>query len=83
MAKRRSILIICTGNVARSQMAEGLLKDMRRDVYDVFSAGTRPWVVRPGAIEAMAEIGIDISKTRSESVDEFIDQELDYVLTAV
>ena len=62
-------------------MAEGLLKDMRRDAYDIFSAGTHPWVVRPGAIEAMAEIGIDISKNRSKSVDEFVERDIDYVLT--
>jgi arsenate reductase len=62
-------------------MAEALLKDICHDEYDVYSAGTRPWVVRPGAIEAMAEIGIDISGNRSKSVNEFVDQEMDYVLT--
>jgi len=81
MERKPSILIICTGNAARSQMAEALLKDICGGEYDIFSAGTRPWVVRPGAIEAMAEIGIDISKNRSKSVDEFLDREIDYVLT--
>ena len=81
MGRKPSILVICTGNAARSQMAEALLKHICGDEYDVFSAGTRPWVVRPGAIEAMAEIGIDISKNRSKSVDEFLEREIDYVLT--
>ena len=81
MSDRTSILVICTGNAARSQMAEALLKHICDDAYDVYSAGTRPWVVRPGAVEAMKEIGIDISKNRSKSVDEFADREIDYVLT--
>lgn len=81
MPDRPSILVICTGNAARSQMAEALLKHICGLEYDVFSAGTRPWVVRPGAIEAMREIGIDISQNRSKSVDEFVDREIDYVLT--
>jgi arsenate reductase len=51
------------------------------DAYDIYSAGTHPWVVRPGAIETMAEVGIDISQKRSKSVDEFVGQQLDYVLT--
>ena len=81
METRPSILFICTGNAARSQMAEALLKNMCGDKYDIHSAGTRPWEVRPGAIEVMAEIGIDISKNRSKSVNEFLDREIDYVLT--
>src|SRR5438034_1581290 len=81
MDRRLSILVICTGNVARSQMAEALLKHICGDEYDIHSAGTHPWVVRPGAIEAMAEIGLDISANRSKSVDEFKDREIDYVLT--
>jgi arsenate reductase len=81
MQERPSILVICTGNAARSQMAEALLKHICGEEYDVFSAGTRPWVVRPGAIEAMAELGLDISKNRSKSVDEFADRSIDYVLT--
>ena len=76
-----SILVICTGNAARSQMAEALLKNICQDEYDVYSAGTHPWVVRPGAIEVMAEVGIDISKNRSKPIDEFKDRKIDYVLT--
>ena len=62
-------------------MAEGLLKHIYGEEYEVFSAGTRPWEVRPGAIDVMAEIGIDISKNRSKSVSEFINRDIDYVLT--
>ena len=58
---KRSVLILCTGNSARSQMAEGLLRHEAGDRFEVFSAGTRPTSVRPEAIEVMAEIGIDIS----------------------
>lgn len=80
MSNRR-VLILCTGNSARSQMAEGLLRHEAGDRFEVFSAGTKPSHVRPEAIEAMAEIGIDISKHRSKSVDEFVGQDLDYVIT--
>ena len=78
---KRKVLILCTGNSARSQMAEGLLRHEAGDRFEVFSAGTRPTHVRPEAIEAMAEIGIDISSHRSKSVDEFVGQDLDYVIT--
>jgi arsenate reductase len=62
-------------------MAEGLLRHEAGDRFEVFSAGTKPSHVRPEAVEAMAEIGIDISTHRSKSVDEFVDQPLDYVIT--
>ena len=62
-------------------MAEGLLRHEAGDRFEVFSAGTKPTQVRPEAIEAMAEIGIDISTHRSKSVDEFVGQPLDYVIT--
>lgn len=80
MNKRR-ILILCTGNSARSQMAEGLLRHEAGDKFEVSSAGTKPSTVRPEAIAVMSEIGIDISSHRSKSVDEFVGQELDYVIT--
>ncbi|MEW6209433.1 MAG: arsenate reductase ArsC [Acidobacteriota bacterium] len=79
MAKR--VLILCTGNSARSQMAEGLLRHDSGARFDVSSAGTRPSQVREEAIRAMEEIGIDISAHRSKSVDEFIQEEFDYVIT--
>ena len=80
MAKQR-ILIVCTGNSARSQMAEGLLRHEGAVRFDVFSAGTKPTQVRPEAIAVMNEIGIDISNQRSKSVDEFSGQPLDFVIT--
>jgi arsenate reductase len=78
---KKSVLILCTGNSARSQMAEGLWRDEAGDRFDVYSAGTKPSRVRPEAIAAMKEIGIDISGHRSKSVDEFTDREFDYVVT--
>ncbi|HEV2350344.1 MAG TPA: arsenate reductase ArsC [Terriglobia bacterium] len=75
------VLILCTGNSARSQMAEGLLRHDAGRSYEVFSAGTKPSQVRPEAIAAMREIGIDISPQRSKSVDEFAGQEFDCVIT--
>ena len=75
------VLILCTGNSARSQMAEGLLRHDAGDVYEVFSAGTKPTRVRPEAITVMREVGIDISGHRSKSVDEFAGQDFDYVIT--
>lgn len=81
MSSKPRILVLCTGNSARSQMAEGLLKAKLGDRFEVDSAGTHPSVVRPEAIEALREVGIDISGNRSKSVDEFADAEIDYVLT--
>ena len=78
---KQSILILCTGNSARSQMAEGIARHLFGDRFEVFSAGTHPSLVRPEAIKAMAEIGIDISGHRSKSVEEFAGREIDYVLT--
>ena len=75
------VLILCTGNSARSQMAEGLLRHDAGKVYEVFSAGTKPTHVRPEAISVMREVGIDISSHRSKSVDEFAGQDFDYVIT--
>lgn len=78
---KQRVLILCTGNSARSQMAEGLLRDMAGDRFEIESAGVAPSFVRPEAIEAMREIGIDISHHRSKSVDEFLGQSFDYVIT--
>ena len=71
------VLILCTGNSARSQMAEGLLRHDGGAAFEVSSAGTKPSHVRPEAIAAMREIGIDISGHRSKSVDEFAGQAFD------
>jgi arsenate reductase len=75
------MLILCTGNSARSQMAEGWLRYLGGSAYKVFSAGTHPTTVNPLAIQVMAECSIDISHARSKSVTEFLDQPFDYVMT--
>src|SRR5580765_4663343 len=79
MTKR--VLILCTGNSARSQMAEGLLRSFGGDRFEVLSAGTKPSAVRPEAIAVMSELGIDISSQRSKHVREFDGQHFDYVIT--
>jgi len=81
MADKKRVLILCTGNSARSQMAEGLLRHDAGDRFMVESAGTKPSTVRPEAITVMKEVGIDITSPRSKHVDEFAGQDLDYVLT--
>jgi arsenate reductase (thioredoxin) len=81
MNDRIRVLFLCTGNSARSQMAEGLLRQLGGDRFEVFSAGVEPSQVRPQAIAVMREIGIDISDHHSKSVDEFLGQEFDYVIT--
>jgi arsenate reductase (thioredoxin) len=78
---KKSVLILCTGNSARSQMAEALLRRDAGDRFEVESAGSKPSMVRPEAIQVMREIGIDISGQRSKHLDEFLDQHFDYVLT--
>jgi arsenate reductase len=75
------VLILCTGNSARSQMAEGLLRSFGGDRFEVVSAGTKPSIVRPEAIAVMSELGIDISSHRSKHFQEFDGQHFDYVIT--
>jgi arsenate reductase len=75
------VLIVCTGNSARSQIAEGLLRSLGGKKFAGESAGVAPSFVRPEAIEVMREIGIDISSHRSKSLDEFSGQSFDYVIT--
>jgi arsenate reductase len=75
------VLILCTGNSARSQMAEGLLRNLAGDRFEVASAGVAPTEVRPEAIAVMRELGIDISQHRSKSVDELAKENFDYVIT--
>ena len=75
------VLILCTGNSCRSQMAEGVLRHYGGDRFEVQSAGTHPSVVNETAIRVMKEIGIDISHHRSKSVREFLGQPFDYVIT--
>ena len=81
MTAKKRVLFMCTGNVARSQMAEGLLRHLAGERFDVFSGGVIPSYVRPNAITVMKELGIDISDHRSKSVNEFIGTPFDYVIT--
>lgn len=81
MAKPRRVLFLCTHNSARSQMAEGLLRALGHDRFEVMSAGTERTQVRPEAIEAMSELDIDISHHTSKSLDGYVDQHFDLVIT--
>jgi arsenate reductase len=82
MMARKRVLFLCTGNSARSQMAEGLVNHFLHDEWEAYSAGTEPnGSVHPLAIRAMAELGIDISYQCSKSVDELRDAEFDLVIT--
>lgn len=78
---RKRVLFLCTGNSCRSQMAEGFLRHMAGDKFEVFSAGVKPTQVNPLAIKVMAEAGVDISKHRSKSVIKFLGKNFDYVIT--
>ena len=78
---KKKVLFLCTGNSAHSQMAEGLLRHVAGERHEGFSAGTRPVGLNPHAVEAMAELGIDISSHRSKSVDEFVGKQFDCVIT--
>jgi arsenate reductase len=79
--ERKRVLFVCTHNSARSQMAEGLLNAVYGKRYIAFSAGTEPSNLNPYAVEVMSEIGIDISNQRSKSVEEFRNEDFDYVVT--
>lgn len=78
---RQKVLFLCTHNSARSQMAEGLLRALYGDRYDVMSAGMQPAGINPLAIKVMEEIGIDITSYRSKSTEEFTGQSIDVVVT--
>ena len=78
---KTNVLFLCTGNSCRSQMAEGLLRHLAGERFEVASAGTQPAGLNPGAISAMQELGIDISHHRSKHLDEFMSHRFDYVIT--
>ncbi len=80
-AEQLRVLILCTGNSARSQMAEGILRTLSQGTIEVHSAGTHPAGVHPLAVEVMREINIDISGQRSKSVAEFEQHQFDTVIT--
>jgi arsenate reductase (thioredoxin) len=81
MNEKTRVLFLCTHNSARSQMAEGLLRDLAGDRFEVFSAGTEATHVRPLAIRTMEEIGVDISRQESETLDRYLQEPFDYVIT--
>ncbi|MBN1349311.1 arsenate reductase ArsC [candidate division KSB1 bacterium] len=78
---KKQVIIMCTGNSCRSQIAEGYLRHLARDKYNVVSAGLEPSMVNPRAIQVMAEHGIDISGHTSKAVDLFLNQKFDYIIT--
>ena len=81
MSNKRKVLFLCTGNACRSQMAEGLLRHLAGDEFEVFSAGTHPSHVHPLSMRVMEEWGIDISHHTSDHVDQYLDKEMDIVIT--
>ena len=74
-------MFLCTHNSARSQMAEGLLRDMAGERFEVHSAGTEATLVRPQAIKVMKELGIDISRQESKTLERYLGEPFDYVIT--
>jgi arsenate reductase (thioredoxin) len=78
---KSKVLFLCTGNSCRSQMAEGFLRGLAGDKFEAHSAGTKPSVVNPMAIEAMREVGIDISGNRSKNVTDYVGTHFQYVIT--
>jgi Protein-tyrosine-phosphatase len=81
MKTKKRVLFVCTGNSARSQMAEGILRQLAGDEYDVFSAGTAPKGLHPRTVEVMKEAGIDVSTHTSKDLAQFQGQSFDYVIT--
>lgn len=78
---KQKVLFLCTGNSCRSQMAEGWLRHLAGDRFEVVSAGTHPVGINPYAVKVMEEAGVDISKHVSERVDSYLDQPFHYVIT--
>jgi len=81
MTMKKRVFFLCTENSCRSQMAEGIMRHLYGESFEVFSAGTKPTTVNPRAIKVMAEIGIDISGYKSKSVQEFLGKDFDFVIT--
>ena len=81
MSKKKNIIFICTGNACRSQIAHGLLQNLAKDRFNVFSAGSHPSQVHPMSIKVMEEIGIDISHHSSDYIDDYLDKSIDIVIT--
>ena len=81
MNKKKKVLFVCTGNSCRSQIAEGLLRDLSNAHYEVFSAGSHPSRLHPASVAVMAEWGIDISNQTSDNIDEYLDKNIDIVIS--
>lgn len=81
MKKKIKVIFVCTGNSCRSQMAEGLLRYLAGDRFEVFSAGTHPSRVHPISIRVMKELGINISTHTSDPLDKYFGHGIDYVIT--
>ena len=79
--EKSRVLFLCTHNSARSQMAEGLLRDLAGERFEVFSAGTEVTHVKPQAIKVMKELGIDISGQESKTLERYLGEPFDYVIT--
>jgi arsenate reductase len=78
---KQKVLFICTNNSARSQIAEGFLNTLFKNNYEAYSAGTQQTSLNPYAVNVMKEVGIDISKHRSKSIEEFKNYRFDFVIT--
>jgi len=81
MSKKIKLLYLCTGNSCRSQMAEGWTRALKRDEIEVYSAGLETHGLNPNAVKVMAEAGVDISNQKSQHLDEFMELDLNYVIT--
>ena len=81
MGDKMKILFLCTGNSCRSQMAEGWVRNLKGDIFDVYSAGIETHGLNPNAVKVMAEACVDISNYKSTHVNEYADQEFEYVIT--
>ena len=81
LSEKPQVLFLCTGNSCRSQMAEGWARYLKSDIFDVYSAGIEIHGLNLNAVKVMAEAGLDISNHKSTHVNEFMDQEFDYVIT--
>lgn len=80
-ARKQRVLFLCTGNSCRSQMAEGLLRELLGDRYEALSAGTHPVAINPRAIQVMSELGYDLNRHKSQALDEFSGETIDYVIS--
>ncbi len=81
MPKKEKIIFICTGNACRSQIAEGIMRKIAGDNFDVFSAGSHPSLVHPMSIKVMKEIGIDITSHTSDPISNFLSKNINIVIT--